>query len=116
MNPYFRRQPDADLFDEDAFGVARAEFFENRQRFVDRLLCAQYFEEDRFYALILWLDALQRFHTANAEPMRPVYFDDFDKISAHLEIQSKYSKAQKEVCSAALARWSEVMDSFGVKK
>ena len=116
MNPYFRRQADSELFDEDAFGVARAEFFENRQRFVERLVCAQLFDAERFEAMLLWLESLQRFHAANAEPIPQTYFEDFDAISNHLEIQSRYSKTQKEECTAALAKWSQVLDVFGVKK
>ena len=115
VNSNSKVQLESGLFDDDAFGVARSEFFENRERFVERLLCAQYFDADRFEATISWLERLERFHAANAEPMCKSYFKDFETISNHLDIQSRYSTTQKEVCAAALSKWSKIVDSLGAK-
>lgn len=114
MNPYFKAHPDSALFDDEAFSAARAEFFENRDRFINRLACAQYFDTERFEAMLLGLESLKRFHEANSEPMRPTYFERADSIANHLEIQSRYSKTQKQECAAALSRWHEVLKAFGV--
>jgi len=100
------------LFDEEEFGVARAEFFENRERFVDRLMCAQYFDAERFDAMLLWLVSLKHFHDAKVEPMQAAYFLDADMISNNLETQSKYSKTQREAFLGALERWSKVLAEF----
>ena len=116
MNPYFRKRPDSALFDADAFGFARAEFFENRDRFVDRLMCAQYFDAERFEAMLLGFAELKRFHEANCEPMLSSYFLHADGICNHLEIQMEYSATQKNECSEALVRWVDVLKGFGVRK
>jgi hypothetical protein len=116
VNPYFKAHPDSALFDNEAFSTARAEFFENRDRFLDRLACAQYFDAERFEATLLWLESLKRFHEAHSEPMSPAYFERADSISNHLEIQSRYSTKQKQVCAAALGRWHEVLIAFRVRK
>lgn len=116
MNPYFKEPPDSVLLNDDAFGSARAEFFENRDRFVDRLACAQYFDLERFEAMILWLKTLKRFHDANALPMLSIYFQEAGSISALLETQSRYSKTQRDACSVALVEWRGVLNAVGANR
>ncbi len=116
MNPYYKAESESALFDEDAFGFARGEFVDNRQRFYNRLACAQYFDTERFEAVVLWLASLKRFHEANAEPMPTSYFDDFEGIRNHLEIQSTYSPTQKKECLDALHQWDHILTEYGVRK
>ena len=116
MNPYYKAESESALFDEEALGFARGEFIDNRQRFWDRLACAEYFDAERFEAIILWLASLKRFHDANAEPMQLNYFNDFEGIRNHLEIQSEYSKTQKKECMEALTVWDRILKEYGVRK
>lgn len=116
MNPYFRRQPNLNFFDEDAFSAARTGFFENRECFFTRLTCAEYFDAERFDAMLLWLETLKQFYDANEKSMSPIYFEDADDISHCLEVQATYSKTQREICAEALIRWNETLLRLAMSK
>lgn len=114
QNPYFRPPRESTLGEEEVCSHVRAEFYDIRQSFLDRLACAQVFDRDRFEALLLWLDTLQRCCAVGGLPMAASDFDHFDSIAGFLEQEATYSRNQQAECAAAHARWLGIMRQFRV--
>jgi hypothetical protein len=76
------------------------------------LACANVFDRERFEALLLWLDTLQRSCAAADLPLADSDFDQFSEIAGHLEQEATYSRDQRAECAAAHARWLGVMRQF----
>lgn len=111
-NPFFKPPRESTLGDEAVRSYIRAQFYDVRSTFLDRLACANVFDRDRFEALLLWLDTLQRSCTASGSPMLPSDFDQFDSIANYLEQQATYSRDQKTECAATHAQWLSIMRQY----
>jgi hypothetical protein len=114
QNPYFRPPPESKLGDEEVCSHVRAEFYDIRSRFLNRLACAQVFDRERFEALLLWLDTLRRCCAVAGSPMAASDLDQFDTIAGYLEQEATYSRNQRAECAEAHARWLGIMDQFRV--
>jgi hypothetical protein len=108
-NPFFKPPNEASLADDDVRSRVRAEFYEIRSRFLDRLACAQVFDRDRFEALLLSLEALRRSSAVAGIPLAESDFDQFRDIASYLEQEATYSRNQRQECAAAHAQWIGIM-------
>lgn len=112
QNQFFRPPDESVLGDDEVRSRVRAEFFDVRTSFVERLACAQVFDTERFEALLLWLDTLRRCYSAADLPMQASDFSQFSAIADALEQESTYSRDQRAECAAAHATWLGVMRQF----
>lgn len=114
QNPFFRPPRESALGDEEVRGHVRAEFYDIRSRFLDRLACARVFDRERFEALLLWLDTLRRCCAAAGLPMAASDFDQFRAIADCLEQEAIYSPDQRAECAAAHAHWLDIIRQFNL--
>jgi len=112
QNPFFRPPRESTLGDDEVRSHVRAEFYDIRSRFLDRLACARVFDRERFEALLLWLDTLRRCYAAADLPMAASDFDQFSDIAGYLEQEATYSRDQRAECAAAHAQWLGIMRQF----
>ncbi len=108
-NRFFHAPRESDIAEDDTRGRVRAELFDLRTRFLDRLACAEVFDPELFEALLLSLDALRRCYSAADIPMPRSDFSQFDIIANHLELQATHSRGQRAECAAAHSRWLALM-------
>ena len=106
---FFHAPRESDLAEDDTRSRVRAEFFDLRTRFLDRLACAEVFDSELFEALLLSLDALSRCCSAADMPMPRSDFSQFDIIANHLELQATHSRNQRAECATARSRWLALM-------
>ena len=111
-NSFFRPPRESTLAGDEVRSHIRAEFFEVRSRFLDRLACARVFDRERFEALLLWLDTLRRSYAAADLPMPVSDCDQFSSIASYLEQEATYSRDQRAERAAAHAQWLGIMHQF----
>ncbi|MGA2871113.1 MAG: hypothetical protein ABSF34_18380 [Verrucomicrobiota bacterium] len=111
-NQFFRPPRESTLADDEVRSYVRAEFFDVRSRFLDRLACAQVFDRERFDAVLLWLDTLRRCYAAANLPMPVTDLDQFSVIASYLEQEATYSADQRAECAAAHSQWVAIMRQF----
>lgn len=111
-NPFFKPPNEASLADDDVRSRVRAEFYDIRHRFLDRLACAQVFDRERFEALVLSLDTLRRSCAVAGVAMAESDFDQLTDIVGYLEQEAIYSPDQRLECAAAHAQWLDIMRQF----
>lgn len=112
QNSFFRPPPESTLGEDDVRSHVRAEFYDIRSRFLDRLACANVFDRERFEALLLWLDTLRRSCAAAGLPMAVSDFAQFSDIASYLEQEAAYSRDQRAECAAAHRQWLDMMRQF----
>lgn len=111
-NMFFRPPRESTLVDDEVRGHVRAEFFDIRSQFLDRLACACVFDRERFEALLLWLDTLRRCYAAADLPMAATDFEKFSDIAGYLEQEAAHSRDQRAECAAAHAQWLGIMRQY----
>src|ERR1700744_42277 len=104
-NPFFKPPRESTLGDDEVRSHVRAEFYDIRSRFLDRLACARVFDRERFEALLFWLDTLRRCHAAADLPMAAADFDQFKDIASCLEQEAAYYRDQRAEWAAGHMQW-----------
>ena len=104
-NRFFKPPRESTIRDEEVCSRIRAEFYDVRTRFLDRLACAKVFDRELFVALLLWLDTLRRSCAAADIPMTESDFDSFSEIAQ--------SRDQRVECNAAQSEWHDIMRQYG---
>jgi len=112
-NRFFKPPRESTIRDEEVCSRIRAEFYDVRTRFLDRLACAKVFDRELFVALLLWLDTLRRSCAAADIPMTESDFDSFSAIAQYLEQEATYSRDQRVECNAAQSEWHDIMRQYG---
>jgi hypothetical protein len=113
-NRFYNPPSASSLGEDEVRSHVRAEFFDVRNRFLDRLSCAQVFDRELFDALLLWLETLGRCYVAADLPMNASDFDRFNSISSYLEQEATYSRDQKTECAAAHLKWIGIMQQLNL--